>query len=111
MKNIAFKRAKTTPTTKDILHPEYITEYADTSLFPEGFHKIEDGYEILSEDMFKVELAKNEQLHQEFLEKKKKDQEYKSKLMEAEAHKKQIEEQREQKEFQEFLKWKQNKGK
>jgi hypothetical protein len=66
MKNIAFKRAKTTPNVKDSLHPEYIVEFADTTLFPPDFHKPEDGYEILPEDQFQQELAKNHEKHEQF---------------------------------------------
>lgn len=82
MVNIAFKRAKASPSLQGVMHPDFITEYADTTQFPEGFHKVEDGYEILSKDQFDLELAKNDQLQAEFLKEKKEMDEYKAKLAE-----------------------------
>ena len=111
MKNYAFKRAKHCPAVKDSLHPEYIVEYADISLFEPGFHKHEDGYEIMPEDSFQDQLAKNQSLHQEFLEKKAKSE---LELQAIAAQKSALDAQRERKdrqEYEEFLKWKKNKGK
>lgn len=71
MRNIAFKRAKHCPNVAQSLHPEYIVEYAYTDLFEEGFHKIEDGYEILSEIEFNKEFKKNTQYQLEHSDKKK----------------------------------------
>ncbi len=82
MVNIAFKRAKHSPMVKESLHPEFITEFADVTQFPEGFHKVEDGYEILSKDQFELEYAKNQQLMDEFKVKKLKKQQYIAKLEE-----------------------------
>lgn len=82
MVNIAFKRAKASANLQGVMHPDFITEYADVTQFPEGFHKVEDGYEILSKDLFDLELAKNEQLQEQFLKDKKEMDEYKAKLVE-----------------------------
>lgn len=60
MKYIAFKRAKSNPGLQGVLPPEFITEYADTTLFPPGFHKVEEGWDNLLEDQFNEELAKNQ---------------------------------------------------
>jgi hypothetical protein len=111
MNNIAFKRAKTSPNTKDSLHPEFIVEHADTSLFPDGFHKPEDGYEILSKDMFDVEFAKNDELHEEFLAKKK--QEHADRLAAGASviNQEAAQERKDKREYEEFLKWKKMKGK
>jgi len=111
MKNIAFKRAKTAENTKNSLHPDYIVEYADTTLFPEGFHKPEEGYEILSEEMFQEELSKNEQLHLDFLDKKEKDDADRIKTMAAMASQEEAQERKDKREYEEFLKWKKMKGK
>jgi len=47
--------------------PELIVEYASCVLFPEGSHREEDGWEILPEDEFQVELAKNDEHLQEHM--------------------------------------------
>ena len=106
MKNIAFKRAKNSPMVKDSLHPDFITEYADTTLFPEGFHKPEDGYEIMSEDQFNEDLAKNEERHQEFQEELKKRQEIEFRTRQAQDAIKAAEDRKAKREYEEFLKWK-----
>ena len=111
MKNIAFKRAKHSPQMKESLHPEFITEYADISLFPEGFHRPEDGFEILSEDLFEVELAKNESYHAEFLEKKAKLEQDLIKAREAQELQELAQEKKDLREYEEFKKWKKMKGK
>ena len=111
MKNYAFKRAKVTPTMKDSLHPEFITEYADTSLFPEGFHKSEDGYEILGEDLFMEELAKNESLHEEFVNHKRQLEQDIVRAEDAKITAELAQEKQDMREYEEFLKWKQMKGK
>lgn len=111
MKNIAFKRAKHSPQTKDSLHPEFITEFADTTLFPEGFHKAEDGYEILSEDAFQKELAKNSGLHQQFLVKKRQLELSRQAALNAEAKKLAVEDKKMDREYEEFKRWKATKNK
>lgn len=111
MKNIAFKRAKHSPSVKDSLHPDYITESADTSLFPEGFHKVEDGYEILSEDSFEEEFSKNESLQDEFLKKKREDELAKHKAQAATEIHKEAQDKKDMREYEEFKKWQQMKGK
>lgn len=112
MKNIALKRAKHCPAVKESLHPEFITEYADTSLFPEGFHKLEDGYEILPEDQFLDEYHKNEEYHQEFLEAKRQEEMKKQQAAAAAATAKMLEDKQFEREFEEFKRWKdKNKGK
>lgn len=82
MVNIAFKRAKQFKELDGVMHPDFITEFADTSLFPQGFHRVEDGYEILGKDLFDIEYAKNEQLRLEFEETKLELKIYKAKLEE-----------------------------
>jgi hypothetical protein len=67
---IALKRAKSSEVVRMTLHPEFITEYADTSLFEAGFHKPEDGYEFLEDSEFQAELALNETRHEQFLQEK-----------------------------------------
>lgn len=111
MKNIAFKRAKNCPPVKDSLHPEFICEHADTSLFPEGFHKVEDGYEILSEDMFAEEFAKNDEVHAQFLLDKREKELLEQKAQEQANQKKDLEEKKARAEFEEFKAWKQSQKK
>lgn len=111
MKNIAFKRAKKAPMVKDSLHPEFIVEYADTTLFEEGFHKPEDGFEILSEDVFVLDLAKNEERHAEFQEELKKRQETELKIKTAEETARLADERKAKREYEEFLNWKKSKDK
>jgi len=67
---IAFKRAKSSSSTVSSLHPEFITEYANINLFPENFHKPEDGYEFLEDSEFQAELTLNETRHEQFLQEK-----------------------------------------
>ena len=112
MKNIAFKRAKYCPAVKDSLHAEFIVEFADISLFPEGFHKLEDGYEILPEDQFLDEYQKNDERHQEKLEAKRVE-EIKVQAAQAVASQaKVLEDKQFEREFEEFKRWKdKNKGK
>ena len=111
MKTYALKRAKVVLAMKDSLHPEFIVEFADTALFPPGFHKPEDGFEFMPEDLFVEELAKNESLHAEFLAHKAKlDQE----LLAVQAQKAALDavrERKEKQEYEDFLKWKKMKGK
>lgn len=112
MKNIAFKRAKHCPAVKESLDPEFIVEHADTSLFPEGFHRLEDGYEILPEDQFLDEFHKNDEKHEEFLAKKRVE-ELKVQAAQAVAvQAKLLEDKQFEREFEEFKRWKdKNKGK
>lgn len=110
MKLIAFKRAKHSPNTKDSLHPEFIVEYADTALFPKDFHKPEDGFELLGEDLFTLELEKNEAYHAEFLEKRREKELYDIKVREQIEVKQEAEDRKISKEFEEFRRWKQAKG-
>lgn len=111
MKNIAFKRAKSSPSVKDSLHPDFITEYADTSLFEEGFHRVEDGYEILDEARFQEELSKNDELHRQFTEKRLKDEQDLIKAKEALEIQELAQEKKDLREYEEFLRWKKIKGK
>lgn len=111
MKRFAFKRAKSSHMSKDSLHPEFIVEFADISLFPEGFHKAEDGYEFLDEDDFNLEYAKNQDRHDEFLAKKKEEEALKIKEKEALEIQRLAKEKQEQRELEQFRKWKLNKGK
>jgi len=111
MKNIAFKRAKSVEIVKDSLHPDFIVEYADTSLFEEGFHRIEDGYEILSEDMFEIELSKNDELHDLFIEKKNQLEQEKNRIQAMLDNQELTQERKDKREYEEFLKWKKMKGK
>ena len=106
MKNIALKRAKHCPPVKDSLHPEFICEYADTSLFPVGFHKAEDGYEILDEEQFEAELAKNELLHEEFLARRRKAELDAIAAKEAAAIVQENEDRKARIEYEQFLEWK-----
>ena len=111
MKNIAFKRAKNAPAVKDSLHPEYIVEHADTTLFEADFHKTEDGYEILPEDQFQTELVKNPKLHEEYQAQKAKEEALRINAENAAAFKHEQEDRKAQKEFDEFLAWKASKKK
>lgn len=106
MKNYAFKRASSNPSTGSSLHSKFITEYADTTLFEPGFHKQEDGYEILPEDQFFGELAKNDSLHVEFLKKKAAQDEAIRAALEAEAQVLEQEQRKLEEEFNQFQKWK-----
>lgn len=106
MDNVAFKRAKVCPAVRDSLHPDFIVEYANTSLFQDGFHKPEDGYEILPEDQFVEEFAKNEQLMQEYQKTKELDVAQRARTKALEDQRLAREESLAQKEFQEFLDWK-----
>jgi predicted ATP-dependent endonuclease of OLD family len=106
MKNYAFKRAKVSPNTQLSLHPEFITEYADTTLFPEGFHKPEEGYEILAEDEFKKELDKNEARHESFLKAKQELEKATLAAQESAQLSERMKEKQAQREFDEFLRWK-----
>ena len=72
MKNIAFRRAKNTPIIEQ-LHDNFIVEFADTSLFPYGFHKKEDGWEFMDKEKFEKELAKNQKLNESFFKAKEKE--------------------------------------
>lgn len=111
MKIIAFKRAKNSPLVKNSLHPEFIIEFADTSLFEPNFHKESDGYEFLDEDKFNEEYAQNEDRHAQFLEDKKQRDLLKEKndkqIQAIESAKKREEERL----YKQFLKWKQTRGK
>lgn len=111
MKRIAFKRAKSASNVRDSLHPEFIVEFADISLFPEGFHKPENGFEFLDESDFMIEYAKNDALQAEFEEQKRQRNALQEKEFEALSIHEQAEKRKEQREFQEFLKWKAQKAK
>lgn len=106
MKNYAFKRAKNCPAVKDSLHPEFICEHADTSLFPDGFHNPEEGYEILDQEQFDVEMAKNDSLHEEFLAKRRKDELLAQKAQSEAQQVRDREEIKVRSEFEEFKAWK-----
>jgi len=110
MKNIAFKKAKNSPIVKDLLPSEFITEYADTSLFEEGYHLTQEGYEILPEDQFNKLLAKNERLLAQFnLDK----QEREATIVAAKIAEQMVLDQQEEilnKEFEDYKRWKKSKG-
>jgi hypothetical protein len=102
----AIKRAKSSSITKNNLHADFIVEYADTSLFPEGFHKPEDGWEIVEDEVFEVELALNPSRLDQFKEEKRQLEEQR---MASQAYLDSIEEaetRKQQEEYQEFLAWK-----
>ena len=65
MINIAFKRSKNTK-FKGYFHDDYIVEFYNDPI--NDFAKME-GWEILSEDDFLKEIAKNQVLHNEFVKK------------------------------------------
>lgn len=111
MKNIAFKRAKHFDNMKDTLHPEFVVESADTSLFPEGFHKLSDGYEIVDEAQFAEIQSKNDELQQAFLRDKSRFAAEQLKIQEALARQAEVQERKDKKEYEEFLKWKKMRGK
>ena len=112
MKNIAFKRAKNAPAVKDALPPEFICEHADTDLFEPGFHKHEDGYEILAEEDFLIEFAKDDKYMSEYLEEKSKQAELELKAQSDAQQVRLVEERKAQIEYAEFQAWKAaNKGK
>jgi predicted ribonuclease YlaK len=106
MKQIAFKRAKHSPVVASSLHPEFITEFADTKDFPKGFHKAEDGWEVVDEAQFQAEIALNDTRHQEFLDKKRETELAEQKVKEAEAAQVQATEKQIEKEYEEFKAWK-----
>lgn len=60
MKIIAFKRAGNSHSS---LHPQYITEWIDSSLL-----KSTEGYETMIEEHFELELAKNDERHKQHLD-------------------------------------------
>lgn len=111
MKTIAFKRAKHFPQMAGVLHPEFITESANTALFPVGYHKIKDGYEILSEAQFQEEIAKNDERQAEFVKQQQELEQSRIKVQEILDRAKDVEDKKLQKEFEEFRRWKQAKGK
>ena len=88
MVNIAFKRAKVSPSLNGVVHPEFITEFADTSLFPADFHKPKDGYEILSKDDFDAEFSKNEHLRVQFEQDRLEKAQLRTKIEQVKDHKK-----------------------
>lgn len=89
-----------------VLHPDFITEFADTDLFSEGFHKAEDGYEFLSKEDFEAEFAQNQPKYDTFKSQKEEEHRVKSVLdapqREAAAA--------ERVEFEEFKAWKASQG-
>ena len=102
MRLIAFKRAGPDKS----LHKDFITEYVDSSLIPST-----EGYETLPEDLFKVELEKNPELHKAYL--KEQEELNKAKMANEEAIKqaKEQEERQMKREFEQFWAWKQSKSK
>lgn len=111
MTKIAFKRAKSSPNLDDVMHPEFITEYADTSLFPEGFHKVEDGHEFLSKEEFDKELAKNPDLIEEFKQMKlDKMEQIRVERLQVEAQQRVLSRKEERKQLQELIKSRRPKG-
>jgi len=111
MRNFAFKRAKSNPAVLKSLPPEFIVEFADTTLFPEGFHRVEDGFEILPEDEFEKEYAKNKPLHEAFLAKKIEQQKLAFQAEAAAQEKALADEKVAKREFELFQKWRESKRK
>jgi hypothetical protein len=118
MDNIAFRRFKNTEagrldrknkTTEPAQPLNFIVEFANTTLFPEGFHSSREGWEILPEDEFLLELAKNPQLLQDF-------QDAKTRMAQALMSSQQLIDKKNEKaekdlqrEFEEFKRWKESK--
>ena len=111
MKYIAFRRAKHCPAVSHNLHPEFIVEYADTSLFPPGFHRLEDGWESLLEKDFENELLQNDKLHSQFLITKRQREIAYMRAKAIAVQQENKEQLKMQKEFEEFRAWKASKGK
>lgn len=110
MRNVAFKRAKNTQ-AKGLLHDEFIVEHAYTDLFPKGFHKPEDGYEILTEEEFQAEWAKNDSYHADFLEEKRKLEKAEQASADAAAQKAAQEMKKKREEYEQFQRWMKSQGK
>ncbi len=101
MKTYAVKKAKAIQVD---LPDEFILEYADISLFPEGFHKVEDGFEFMSQEELDLALINNPQIKSQHEADKlaskieyEQSDEYKN--MQAEAIRK-------EQEYRDFLAWK-----
>lgn len=106
MINIAFKRNKNMVPINTSQHLDLIVLFEDVTQFPEFYHQEKDGWEILSEDLFLLELAKNDKLTLDFAIKKLKLEETlikSNQQAEIQALKQQKEIQRE---FEEFQRWK-----
>jgi actin-related protein len=97
MKIIAFKRAKDHPS----LHPDFIVEYIDADLLPSL-----DGYESMTEDNFSQELAQNDSRMAQKLadieKQRKTDEQMKIDEKSAEI----VQERENEREFEEFKRWK-----
>lgn len=112
MRYVAFKRYKNTENSSmRAHHDDFIVEHAYTDLFPKGFHKKSDGYEIVTEEEFESEIAKNPQLLEEHIEKEQERVQAQREAFKAKRLKEIEEFKKEQKEYQEFLKWKKIQGK
>jgi len=123
MKNIAFIRYERTlevpnfvkgkrqnlSTLERSLPLRFITEFADTSLFPEGTHTEEDGWEILPEDEFLLELAKNTQHLEDFRKEKERLLILVNNARVDEEHVERKTARELEREFEEFKRWKANK--
>ena len=59
VKNIAVKRAKNMEGKED-LHPEFIVYYICSDSLPTNFNLEDEGFELLSEEQFKVQIELNE---------------------------------------------------
>lgn len=106
MKNIAFKRAVSNPSTKSFYHPDLIIHHWDASIEEERNFNINSNYEILPETEFWKEIAKNESLHIEFVNKKRAFEDSIEKALQAEAQILDEETRKLEAEFKQFQQWK-----
>lgn len=102
MNNIAFKRAKDHLS----LHPDFITEWIDTV-----YLNSTEGYEVLTEAEFQIELSKNEEKQAAF-ELHLKEEERNARQAELDAQQADfIKKKEEEREYNKFKAWQRHNGK
>jgi hypothetical protein len=106
MKNIAFKRASSNPSTAPFYHPLTIIQHWEVSVDQEQNYVAGSNFEILPEDQFLKELAKNESLHEEFLKSIEAQKLAVKNALEAESVIHEQEHRKLEEEFKQFQKWK-----
>ena len=106
MINIAFKRNKNNNPVNLDQSIDLIVVFEDVTLFPENHHLSQDGWEILPEDLFLIELAKNDKLTLDFAIKKLKLEEITIKSNQQLEIQRLKQEKEIQREFEEFKRWK-----
>ena len=103
------KEPRLQPEFKEVLHPDFIIEFENTTKFPKHYHKVEQGWEILPEDQFNKEYFKNNAIQKAFLADRKKQVEAEKAEIAKLSLKQRVLQQADQREYEQFLKWKANK--